>query len=275
MKSLAEQTILLTGATDGIGQRAAHDLARLGARVLLHGRNAERGAAVLEEVRRATGNDQLAYYQADLASLDAVRHLAESVQSDYPHLDVLVNNAGVLGGRDEPRTLSEDGHELRMAVNYLAPFLLTHLLLPALRRAAPSRVVNVSSTAQQPVDFDDLMFERHFDTMQAYAQSKLALTMFSIDLAERVQGDGITVVSLHPGSLLDTKMVRQTFGSAWGSAQAGADAIVHLVSSDAIPAKTGCYFDQQHESRAHPQAYDPEARRQLWEISAQLTGLAG
>jgi NAD(P)-dependent dehydrogenase (short-subunit alcohol dehydrogenase family) len=275
MKPLREQVMLLTGATDGIGKQTAHELARRGVHLLLHGRSAERGERVLEEVRRATGNDQLAYYQADLSSLAEVRHLAAAVAADHPRLDVLINNAGVLGGRDEPRTLSQDGHELRMAVNYLAPFLLTHLLLPCLRRAAPSRIVNVSSTAQQPIDFDDLMVERHFDTMQAYAQSKLALTMFSMDLAERVRDDGITVVSVHPGSLLDTKMVRQTFGSAWGSAQSGADALLHLVTSEAIPARTGGYFDQQHESRAHAQAYDVEARQRLWALSEHLTGLAG
>ncbi|MBD1999138.1 SDR family NAD(P)-dependent oxidoreductase [Leptolyngbya sp. FACHB-541] len=276
MKAIADQTILITGATDGIGKQTAHDLAQMGATVLLHGRNQERAESVLHEIQSATGNNKLKYYAADLSSLAEVRQLSEAVQSDHEQLDVLINNAGIGAGKrtDITRELSQDGHELRFAVNYLAPFLLTHLLLPSLRRTTPARIVNVASVGQSPINFDDVMMVRQYDPMRAYCQSKLALIMFTVDLAEQLKPEQVTVNSLHPGSRLDTKMVREMFDSAWGTVQSGADAVVYVATASELEGMTGKYFDQKDMEPAIAQAYDCEAQTKLWQLSETLTGLA-
>ena len=274
MATLEDQVILVTGSTDGIGKQTAYGLAQRGATVLLHGRSQEKGEATLWEIRDATGNDKLEYYLADFSSLAEVRHLADGVRANHHALDVLINNAGVGAGKrgEAKRELSQDGYELHFAANYLAPYLLTRLLLPALRRAAPSRIVNVASAAQNPIDFDDVMLERRYDGFGAYAQSKLALVMFTFDLAEELRGEDIAVNCLHPGSLLDTKMVREAFGRAMGDVQSGADAVIYLATSSEVEGVTGKYFDQKQEARAHEQAYDGKARNNLRQLSEKLTG---
>jgi NAD(P)-dependent dehydrogenase (short-subunit alcohol dehydrogenase family) len=209
MRPVEQQTILVTGATDGLGKAVARELAARGATVLLHGRDDARLDETQREIRRATGSRSLRTYRADFSSLDEVRRLAAEVERDDGQLHLLVNNAGIGSGRDGTREESADGHELRLAVNYLAPLLLTTLLLPLLRRSEPSRIVNVASIGQAPVDFGDVMLERSYDGMRAYSQSKLALVMFTLDLAERLSADGaeVTVNALHPASLMNTKMV--------------------------------------------------------------------
>ena len=273
MAAVEDHVILVTGSTDGIGKRTAHDLARMGATVLLHGRSQEKGEATLREIRDMTGNDRLEYHPADFSSLAEVRRFADEVQANHGALDVLVNNAGVGAGRrgETERDLSRDGYELRFAVNYLAPYLLTRLLLPALRHAAPSRIVNVASGAQSPINFDDVMLERNYDGLRAYSQSKLALVMFTFDLAAELEGEDITVNCLHPGSLLDTKMVRETFGRALGDVQSGADAVIYLATSPKVEGVTGKYFDEKREARANGQAYNGEARKTLRQLSEKLT----
>lgn len=275
MRDVDEAVILITGATDGLGKLTAHDLAAAGATVLLHGRDPERGEAVVREIREETGNDKLRYYLADLSSLEQVRRLADEIRADHDRLDVLINNAGVGAGERgaSERSLSQDGYELRLAVNYLAPFLLTYLLLPLLREAAPARIVNVASAGQSPIDFDDVMLEQGYDGMQAYAQSKLALIMFTFDLAEELEATGVTANCLHPASLMDTKMVFETFGSASSSVREGADATTYLAVSPELEGVTGRYFDGQREARADEQAYDPEARSRLRRLSEELTEL--
>jgi NAD(P)-dependent dehydrogenase (short-subunit alcohol dehydrogenase family) len=208
MDDLAEAKILVTGATDGLGRRVALDLAAAGATVLLHGRSRERLEATLEEIGRETGSERLGTYLADLSSLGEVRALVEQVLAEQDRLDVLINNAGIVA---RERRESEDGYELTFAVNYLAHFLLTRLLVPLLRDSAPARVVNVASVGQSPVDFDDVMLERGYGGMNAYRQSKLAQVMFTFELAERLRGSGVTVNALHPATLMDTRMVRNTF----------------------------------------------------------------
>jgi NAD(P)-dependent dehydrogenase (short-subunit alcohol dehydrogenase family) len=275
VRSVDEAVILVTGSTDGLGKSTARDLAAAGATVLLHGRDPERGDAAVREIREETDNDRLHYYVADFSSLEEVHRLADEVAADHDRLDVLVNNAGIGAGRrgETSRDLSRDGYELRFAVNYLAPFLLTRLLLPLVRRSAPARIVNVASAGQSPISFDDVMLERGYDGMRAYAQSKLALVMFTFDLAEELEGTGLIANSLHPASLMDTKMVFETFGSASSSVREGTDATVRLAISPELRRVTGRYFDGQREARADEQAYDPEARERLRRLSEELTGL--
>jgi NAD(P)-dependent dehydrogenase (short-subunit alcohol dehydrogenase family) len=277
MRAVNEQTILVTGATDGLGKALARDLASRGATVLLHGRSHERLAETLREIGEATGSDRVRPYLADLSSLDEVRRLAEEVERDHERLDLLVNNAGIgAGKRDGPREESADGHELRFAVNYLAPFLLTNLLLPLLRRSAPARIVNVASVGQAPIDFDDVMLERGYDGFRAYRQSKLALIMFTFELAKRLRAEraGVTVNALHPASLMNTKMVYESFGYTMSTIEEGLEATLRLAISPELDGVSGRYFDQLREARAHEQAYDEDARRHLWRLSEELVGLA-
>jgi NAD(P)-dependent dehydrogenase (short-subunit alcohol dehydrogenase family) len=266
------RTVLITGATDGLGRALAADLAGRGARVLVHGRDPGR----VEDAARAVG--AAGSYVADLASLAAVRRLAERVSADHSALDVLVNNAGIgstLPG-DGERMESADGHELRFAVNYLAGFLLTRLIEPLLIAAAPgARIVNVASAGQWPIDFGDVMLERSYDGSRAYAQSKLAQVMFTFDLAERLRDAGVTVTALHPSTYMPTKMVLHARGSGVDSLEAGVAATARLVADPEVDGVTGRYFNRTREARADDQAYDPAARRRLWELSERLTGLDG
>jgi NAD(P)-dependent dehydrogenase (short-subunit alcohol dehydrogenase family) len=263
------RTIVVTGATDGLGKGLAIELAPTGARLILHGRNEDKGEALLEEIRpRATG--ELEWRRADFASLDDVRDLADSL-SNEDRIDVLVNNAGV--GTARPREESEDGYELTFQVNYLAPFLLTRPLLPVIERSAPSRIVNVSSAGQAPIDFDDVMLERGYTGVQAYCQSKLALVMFTFDLAEELEATGVTANCLHPGTYMPTQMVRQAGIHPVTPLEDGVAATMRLVSSPEVEGTNGHYFDGTSESAPHPQAEDREARRRLRELSAELTGI--
>jgi len=267
---VAEQrTIVITGATDGLGKALASELAPAGGRLILHGRNEEKGQKLLEELApRATG--ELEWRRADLASLDEVRDLANSLLEEE-RIDVLVNNAGIgtAGGREE----SADGDELTFAVNYLAPFLLTRRLLPLIERSAPARIVNVTSAGQAPIDFDDVMLERSYNGIQAYCQSKIALVMLTFDLAEELEGSGVTANCLHPGTYLPTNMVRRAGVDPVTPLEDGVEATMRLIASPELDGVNGHYFDGTSESAPHPQAEDPEARRQLRELSAELTGI--
>jgi NAD(P)-dependent dehydrogenase (short-subunit alcohol dehydrogenase family) len=267
-------TALITGATDGLGRATARVLAANGETVLLHGRDRQRGEAALGEIHQATGNGRLSLYLADFSSLAQARRLADEIEASHDRLDLLINNAGIGGSRG--RRESQDGHELCFAVNYLAPFLLTARLLPLMRRSTPARIVNVASAGQAPIDFDDLMLERHYDPLRAYRQSKLAQIMFTFDLAARLGAEGergVTVNALHPASLMPTKMVFEMFGSPMSTLAEGTEATVRLAVAPELDGVTGRYFNGQRESRAHEQAYDSEARARLWQISEQLCGL--
>jgi NAD(P)-dependent dehydrogenase (short-subunit alcohol dehydrogenase family) len=269
MRDPAEAKILVTGATDGLGRRVALELAGRGAAVLLHGRNEERLQSTREDIGSETGNEKLGSYLADFSSLAAVRGLAARIISEQDRLDVLVNNAGVIVPEREE---SEDGFELTFAVNYLAHFLLTSLLLPLLRGSAPARVVNVASAGQSPVDFGDVMTERGYDGMKAYTRSKLAQILFTFELAGRLKGTGVTANALHPASLMDTKMVIETFGHTMSTVREGANAIVRLAVSPELEGVTGRYFDGQPDARTNRQAYDAGARERLWVLSEELCG---
>jgi NAD(P)-dependent dehydrogenase (short-subunit alcohol dehydrogenase family) len=275
MESIEDKVLLVTGSTDGIGKITARKLAELGPTVLVHGRSRDKCESTVHEIRVRTGSEKTTYYLGDLSALSEVRRLAQDIARDYPRLDVLINNAGVgPGGPSEKgRRLSADGHELCFAVNYLAPFLLTHLLIPLLSNSAPSRIVNVGSAAQERIDFDNVMLDRGYDPWRAYARSKLAVTMFTFDMADRLKEQEITVNCLHPGSLLDTKMVRQSSATPMGSAESGAEVELYVATDTVLQGKTGVYFNEKRESRAHEQAYDPEARERLRKIGESLTGI--
>ena len=266
--------VMVTGATDGLGRRLVRELAAGGATVLRHGRDPDRIASTLAEIRGATGSERLRGYRADFASLEEVERLAREVAEREERLDVLVNNAGIgAGPRGAGRELSRDGYELRLAVNYLAPFLLTMRLLPLLRRSAPARVVNVASAGQRALDLDDPMLERGYDGMRAYAQSKLAQIMFTFELARRVPAAEVAVTALHPASLMPTKMVDESFGYTLSTLEEGVAATLRLAVDPELAGVSGRYFDRLREVRPDAQAYDAGARRRLWELSEELVGL--
>jgi len=268
MKPLKDQIILITGSTDGIGKLAALKLAKMNVHILVHGRKEDKVKRVVEEIKNQSHNENIEGLKADFSSLDEVRQLAQEINSKYKKIDVLINNAGV--GYSDPR-YSKDGYELRFAVNYLAPFLFTQLILPLLKNAAPSRIVNISSIGQSQINFNDLMLEKDFDGVQAYRQSKLALIMFSIDLADQLKQEGITVNSLHPGTFLNTNMVRRANITPMGEPEVGADAEVYLAVSPELEGVSGKYFNIKNEAKANSQAYDAKARKQLWDIGLKDT----
>ena len=275
MKPINEQTILITGSTDGLGRASARELAARGATVILHGRSRERLEANRAEIIEATGNRDIKGYLADFSELAQVRRLAEELRADNPRLDMLINNAGIGAGnvKEPRREVSVDGVELRFAVNYLAPFLLTRLLLPLLKDSAPARVINVASVGQHPLDFGNLMLEKHYDPVNAYRQSKLAQIMFTIDLAADLEGTGITVNCLHPASLMDTKMVFEWFGRTMSKVQDGVEALMNMATSPEFDTISGAYYDQKVKSLANAQAYDDAARAQLKRLSEELAGM--
>jgi NAD(P)-dependent dehydrogenase (short-subunit alcohol dehydrogenase family) len=273
MQRLDGKTALVTGSTDGVGYLVASRLGAAGARVLVHGRNAERGRRQVADITAAGGNAELLL--ADLASLAEVRRLAAEVGQRTDRLDLLINNAGIGAGRHgEGRQTSADGHELRFAVNYLAGFLLTRLLLPLLRASAPSRIVSVASVGQRPIDFDDVMLTRGYDGWRAYMQSKLAQIMFTVDLADELKGSGVGAICLHPATYMDTAMVRESGLTPRSTVAQGADAILNAAVSPALEGHSGRYFDGLRPARPNLQADDAAARLRLRRLSLSLVGLA-
>lgn len=254
---------LVTGSSDGVGKETAKRLSAEGFHVLLHGRNEAKTAAVKEELKRATGGS-FDVLIADFASLNEVAQLAETVRQTYPRLDLLINNAGI-GIEDNIRQESADGYELRFAVNYLAHVALTEALLDMLKWSAPSRIVNVASAGQAPIDFCDVMLERSYSGFQAYTQSKAAQIMYTFELAARLQGTGVCVNALHPATFMNTKMVENPISTV----EDGAQAILNLAIG-AAGQQTGQYFNQMSEHRALSQAYQPDARVQLLALSGDL-----
>jgi NAD(P)-dependent dehydrogenase (short-subunit alcohol dehydrogenase family) len=275
VRPVEEQTILITGATDGLGKELAASLADAGATVLIHGRDDQRGREAIEKIRSRTGSDRLQWLRADLASLQEVRDLAQDVTDANGRIDALVNNAGIgttLPG-DGRRLESRDGYELRFAVNYLAGYLLARLLLARLEESAPARVVNISSAGQAAIDFDDVMLQRRYDGVQAYCQSKLAQVMFTFDLAQELRDRGVTANCLHPATYMPTKMVRAAGVSPVSSLEDGVHATLRLVADPELDGVSGQYFNGTREAAPHPQAESPDARHRLRELSDQLCGL--
>jgi len=272
--NMSGKTVLITGSTDGVGRYVASELAKQGAKVLIHGRDASRAKTLIDEIK-GRGHAAPQFYQADLSSLAGARQLADAVKADHDKLDVFVSNAGIGSQNNGPqRQESADGFELRFAVNYLAGFLLAHLLLPLIKAAAPSRIVNVASLGQHPIDFDDVMITKNYSGSRAYSQSKLSQIMFTIDLADELKGSGVTVNSLHPATYMNTTMVRAGGITPMSTVEQGGAAILHLVEGDDVASKSGLFFNGMNEMKANAQAYDAAARKRLRELSLKLTGLA-
>jgi NAD(P)-dependent dehydrogenase (short-subunit alcohol dehydrogenase family) len=265
------RTVLITGSTYGVGRAVAKAMGDRDFRVLVHGRDQKRGAAVVAEIVAAGGAAE--FIAADLASLGEVRRLVTAVPEKTERLDILINNAGI-GTAGAERQMSADGYELRFAVNYLAGFLLTRLLLPLLTRSAPARIVNVSSGGQQAIDFDDVMLTNGYSGMRAYCQSKLAQILFTFDLAEELAGTGVSATCLHPATYMDTTMVRRAGVKPWSSVEVGAEAIMNLALSPALEGRSGVYFNGLNQAKPNAQAYNLDARCRLRVLSLELTGLA-
>jgi NAD(P)-dependent dehydrogenase (short-subunit alcohol dehydrogenase family) len=261
------RTILVTGATDGLGRELARRAHADDWNVLAHGRNPER----LERLAAELGDARM--LRADLSSLAEVTALAGAVVEATERLDVLVNNAGV--GTAEPgagaRVESVDGHELRFAVNYLAPYSLTRRLLALLRASAPARIVNVASAGQAPIDFEDVMLEHGYSGGRAYSQSKLALIMLTLDLAAELDAAAVTANALHPGTYMPTSMVRAAGVNPVTPLEHGADATWRLIADPTLAGVSGRYFNGDREARPQGQALDADARRALRELSERLT----
>jgi retinol dehydrogenase 14 len=281
--SMAGKVVLITGGSGGIGKATAIGLAALGARVAITGRDQIRAEAAAVDIRGATGNPEVDAFAADLSSQAEVRRLAAEVLDAYPRLDVLVNN---VGGSWASRHVTADGLERTFALNHLAAFLLTNLLLDRLKASAPARIVNVSSGAQSlgTIDFEDMQGERNYSEQKAYPQSKLASVMFTYEPARRLEGSGVTATVLHPG------VVRTGFGAEdpsrifrllvplWRpfmkTSQQGAATSIELASSPKVEGVTGTYFANGRPQSSNKASYDGGAAARLWQVSAGLVGLA-
>ncbi|MCT8337546.1 SDR family NAD(P)-dependent oxidoreductase [Methanoculleus sp. Afa-1] len=270
---MAERTILVTGSTDGIGEATARELSRQGHRVLLHGRNPEKGRKVLAELEENTGADRLDLFIADLSVQEQVMRLAEEVAGAYDRLDVLINNAGVFMPE---RAVAPGGIEMTFAVNFLSQVLLAHELLGLLERSAPARIVNVASIAHRSarsVDWGNLPGFPDYDAYDAYAVSKLGVVAFTARLARTLEGTGVTANSLHPG-VIDTKLLRAYTGGRDGGAppEKGAEVEVHLALSPDAGETSGGYFEENRWKRPSSLALDAGVQEQFWEMGSSLTG---
>ncbi|MCR6661771.1 MAG: SDR family NAD(P)-dependent oxidoreductase [Luteimonas sp.] len=265
------KTVLVTGSTDGLGRELALALAADGAHVIVHGRNVERGEAVVDEITQA-GKGSAKFIAADFSSLQAVRDFADNVARDYPRLDLLVNNAGIAFHQAPQRSANADGHELQFVVNYLAGWILVNRLKQNLQAAAPSRIINVASGSADAIDFDDVMLERPGAHHRGYGQSKLSQVMMTIEIAPAFAEDGITMVSLHPATLMDTTMVKGIGIPARTTVAEGRDHVMGLIAAPTLQ-PGAFYVDGQVATPNDPQATDAEARARLVALSAELTGV--
>ncbi len=280
--SMTGKVCLVTGATAGIGKITAAALAEQGAQLVVHGRSKAKAEETVQEIKAATGNQQISYLLADFSDLDQVRELAKNFQDRFQHLHLLLNNAG---GFFNKRTLTSYGVEMTFLVNYLAPFLLTNLLLDTLEESAPSRIINVSSEAhrQDRMIFEDLDFKKGYFGIKAYARSKLGNILFTYELARRLEGTGVTVNALHPGHIatdiwktnfgLIGPALKRIMGFFSLTPEEGAENSIYLASSPEVTGISGKYFIKSEPAPSSSLSSDPALARQLWEISEKLTGL--
>ncbi len=282
MISMDGKLVIVTGATGGIGFYTAQEIARMGAAVILVGRNEAKCLASVPAIQQDTGNPSISYLLADLSSQTQIRTLAQKFLDQYDHLDVLVNNAGVAFLR---RHLSEDGLEMTLAVNHLAYFLLTNLLLDALRASPTARVVNVSSGSHynEHLDFSDLQLTRYYNPLKAYGRSKLANILFTYELARRLSGTHITSNALTPGRVATdiwkkvnrwlTPLINPIIQRIGQTPLQGAQTSIYLATSPEVEGITGLYYANKQPVRTSPASYNVESAQQLWEVSAKLVGL--
>ncbi len=270
--TLQGKTVLITGATDGIGKATAQELAAMGARILLHGRNPEKAQNAQKTIQTATGNSKIEILIADLQSMDAVRKLATQVHQTTDRLDVLINNAGVYM---QEKVLTPDGFEMTFAVNHLAVFLLTNLLLDLLKKSAPSRIITVSSVAHGSarLDLENLNAEKKFHGWGAYCVSKLGTLLFTFELARRLEGTEVTANALHPGTI-NTKMLAK-LGLDGKPVERGAETPVYLASSPEVASISGKYFSRKQVAQPSDMALDEDLQKKFWDISAAMTHLEG
>jgi NAD(P)-dependent dehydrogenase (short-subunit alcohol dehydrogenase family) len=280
-ETMKEKVVMITGANSGIGKAASLAIAKMGATVVMVARNREKGEAARSEIVRKSQNDSVDLLLADLSSLVSVRQLATEFQSKYSRLDVLINNAGLFNQR---RRVTTDGFENTFATNYLAPYLLTNLQLDLLKASAPSRIINVSSVGHYNghINFDDLNLEKEYGGWKAYGQSKLALVLFTHELAKRLQGTGVTVNSVHPGTVA-TNIWTRPLGPAgfimalpklfMTSPEKGAETIVYLASSPDAKGLNGEYLEKLKVKKSSDESYNEEIAQKLWDVSAKLTHL--
>jgi NAD(P)-dependent dehydrogenase (short-subunit alcohol dehydrogenase family) len=266
LPDLTGKVVLVTGSTDGLGRDVARRLAAAGARVLVHGRSAERGDSLVTEIGKS-GKGSAKFYQADFASLAEVRKLADAVIRDNKRLDILINNAGIGWVFDSTRKLSPDGYEMHFEINYLSHYLLTQRLLPLLVASAPARIINVSSGSQAPIDFDDPMMEKGYNGGRGYAQSKLAQVMMTIDMAPALEKQNILTYSLHPATTMATTMARKLNVKPRSTIAEGVEAVVNAILTTE---PSGTFFNELKPWKAQPQAYDSTAREKLRVLSDKL-----
>lgn len=272
--------ILITGSTDGIGKLASIKLAKDGHAIYLHGRSADKLARVIAEVKAESGNDNIGGFVADLSDLTVTKAIAKKIASELPKLDVLINNAGIFQSPVDKTAIDKTGHsyDIRFSVNYFAPYLLTQQLLSSLKASDTPRIINLSSAAQAPVSLDALAGKAPIDVQSAYAQSKLALTMWSFYLA-KVE-PSITTIAVNPGSLLNTNMVKEAYGQHWSSADKGANVLYQLAVSEKFSKDSGKYFDNDLSpkdgialgdfNRAHADAYDETKIAKLIQATQEI-----
>lgn len=258
------KTILITGSTDGIGKLAAISLAKEGHELYLHGRNVEKLTMVIDEIKGLSENEKIDGFVADFKDMEAVKRMASQIKSKISKMDVLINNAGIFKSSS---SMNQDGIDIRIAVNYLAPYLLTNELLPLLEKGDKARIINLSSAAQASISEDVLSGKQKVGEMQAYSQSKLAITMWSTYLAKKFSG--LTIIPVNPGSLLDTNMVREAFGHSRSSADKGGNILVQLALSEEMDKFSGHYFDNDRGffGRAHQDAYDENKIARMIQIT--------
>ncbi len=248
-----KKIVLITGSTDGIGKLVGTKLAKQGHEVYLHGRNPDKLSTVISEIKEQTKNENVKGFVADFSDLDAVKKMAHQIKQELSKIDVLINNAGVY---NSSKSQNSDGLDMRFVVNYLAPFLLTNELIPLLKKAENSRVINLCSAAQSSIDYEVLTGKTKRSQGETYAQSKLALTMWSFYLAKTLPD--INAIAVNPGSLLNTNMVKEAFGNYWSSADKGANILYELAVSDEYQDASGKYFDNDKGTfaEAHPDVYN-------------------
>ena len=267
---MKEKIVLITGSTDGIGKQTAMDLARMGATVLVHGRDAERCRGAVSDIVGHTENREVFAVTADLGSLEQIRKLPDQIHARWDRIDVLINNAGVY---EKTNRLTKDGFEMTFGVNHLAGFCLTGLLLDLMKKAAGGRIINVSSMVHAgSIDFENLQGEKGFSGSEAYSVSKLCNILFTYELAERLQPSGITVNCLHPG-VINTKLLRAAW-SGGSPVTEGSKTSVFLASSPEVEGVTGKYFVNKRDTRSSAVSYDPRIRKKLWDLSEKMTGIS-